>query len=134
MFLSANLTNHAEKVGRKSFELLKVLGTGGECCIYDYVTVKLVDKVIFCCNFCFSFQSTHYDKTWALSQTLTWASLKLQAPYADVRAIRVAPNKSEREPKSRFDKDTKATRENSLVPLGQRECAVIFHSMNTLHV
>lgn len=29
-FLLANLTGHTEKVGMENFELLKVLGTGGE--------------------------------------------------------------------------------------------------------
>lgn len=29
--LLANLTGHTERVGMENFELLKVLGTGGEC-------------------------------------------------------------------------------------------------------
>lgn len=32
----ANLTGHAEKVGRENFELLKVLGTGGKTHVHVY--------------------------------------------------------------------------------------------------
>ena len=35
----ANLTGHQEKVGLESFELLKVLGTGGELLTLNFVLI-----------------------------------------------------------------------------------------------